>query len=345
MNIGEIATLLSGELQGDASRDISGIAGLETAGPADLTYAEDGRALEQAKRSGAGCILVSSQSALEGKAIIRVANPKLALIKAAAMVLPIRRAEPGTHVTAVVGAGVSLAPGVSVGAQTVIGEGATVGERTCIASGVFIGRGVEIGADSVIHPRVTIYSDARIGNRVVIHAGTVIGADGFGYVFAEGRHQKFPQLGKVIIEDDIEIGSNVSIDRGSLGDTMIGQGTKIDNLVQIAHNVRIGHHCVIAAQTGISGSVEIGNFVVIGGQVGIGDKVRIEDQVVIGAQAGIPTGKVVRRGSVMWGTPARPMSEFKKIYAQIANLPNLAKKVKQLAESLAAKSNTTDTKG
>jgi UDP-3-O-[3-hydroxymyristoyl] glucosamine N-acyltransferase len=177
----------------------------------------------------------------------------------------------------------------------------------------------------------------RIGNRVVIHSGAVIGADGFGYVFADGRHQKFPQLGQVIVEGDVEIGGNTTIDRGSLGNTIIGEGTKIDNLVQIAHNVRIGRHCVIAALTGISGSVEIGNNVVISGQVGIGDKARIEDQAVIGAQAGIPTGKVVRRSNVMWGTPARPMSEFRKTYAQMKNLPNLAKKVRELSQHASVK--------
>jgi UDP-3-O-[3-hydroxymyristoyl] glucosamine N-acyltransferase len=213
----------------------------------------------------------------------------------------------------------------------VIETGASVAANTVVGPNAFVAAGVCIGDGSTLHAGVKIYPGVRIGNRVIIHAGTVIGADGFGYVFAEGRHHKFPQVGRVIIEDDVEIGSNTTIDRGSLGDTVIGAGTKIDNLVQIAHNVRIGRHCVIAAQTGISGSVEIGHYVVIGGQVGIGDKVRIEDQVTIGAQAGIPTGKIIRKGSAVWGTPARPMSEFKKTYAQIVNLPNLAKKVNELS--------------
>jgi UDP-3-O-[3-hydroxymyristoyl] glucosamine N-acyltransferase len=158
----------------------------------------------------------------------------------------------------------------------------------------------------------------------------VIGADGFGYVFADGRHHKFPQLGRVIVEDDVEIGANATIDRGSLGDTIIGAGTKIDNLVQIAHNVHIGRHAVIAAQTGISGSAVIGDYVVMGGQVGVGDRVTIESQSIVGAQAGIPTGKIVRRGSAIWGTPARPMSEFKKTHAAIKSLPRLARKLKDL---------------
>jgi UDP-3-O-[3-hydroxymyristoyl] glucosamine N-acyltransferase len=189
---------------------------------------------------------------------------------------------------------------------------------------------VQVGAQCVFYPRVTVYSGARIGNRVILHAGVVVGSDGFGYVFGDGRHHKFPQLGQVIIEDDVEIGSNTTVDRGSLGTTIIGQGTKIDNLVQIAHNVRIGRHCVIAAQAGISGSVEIGDYVVMGGQVGIGDHVRVEERAVLGGQAGILPGKIIRKGSTVWGTPARPLAEFKKQYAHLSNLPGLEQKVREL---------------
>jgi UDP-3-O-[3-hydroxymyristoyl] glucosamine N-acyltransferase len=169
---------------------------------------------------------------------------------------------------------------------------------------------------------------------VILHAGAVIGSDGFGYVFAEGRHVKFPQLGKIVIEDDVEIGSNTTLDRGSLGSTIIGQGTKIDNLVQIAHNVKIGRHCIIVSQTGISGSSEVGDYVVMAGQVGVGDHARIEDRVVVGGQAGVLPGKIVRAGSVVWGTPCRPMSEFKKTIARLARLDALAEKVKALEKHL-----------
>jgi UDP-3-O-[3-hydroxymyristoyl] glucosamine N-acyltransferase len=331
MKVQEIARLVDGIVAGNGDREITGVAGLKSAGPAELTFAEGARALEKLAKSDPGCILVPTGTSLPDHTTITVKHPKLALIKAAAALLPVRRPEPGVHATAVVAPSATLSPDVSVGAHVVIEEGVAVGNGSVIGAEVFLGRNVQVGADCVFYPRVTVCPGARIGNRVVVHSGTVIGADGFGYVFAEGRHQKFPQLGQVIIEDDVEIGANSTIDRGSLGNTVIGEGTKIDNLVQIAHNVRIGRHCVIAAQTGISGSVEIGNYVVIGGQVGIGDKVRIEDQAVIGAQAGIPTGKIVRKGSAMWGTPARPMSEFKKTYAQISNLPNLAKKVKELS--------------
>jgi UDP-3-O-[3-hydroxymyristoyl] glucosamine N-acyltransferase len=332
MKIGAIATLLNGQLEGDKNTEISGVAGLDSAGAADLTFVEGAVALEQAKRSGAGCFLVPLNSALPGKATIAVSHPKLALIKAAQMILPVIRAEPGIHPTAVVAESARLAQGVSVGAHALIEEGAKVGERTQVAAGACIGRGAEIGADCIIHPRVTIYADVRVGNRVIVHSGTVIGADGFGYVFAEGHHQKFPQLGGAIIADDVEIGANTTVDRGSLGDTIIGRGTKIDNLVQIAHNVRVGCHCVIAGQVGIAGSARIGDYVMVGGRAAIGDRARIEDQAMVGGGAGVLPGKLVRRGLYVWGTPARPLTECKETYAQIASLPKLARKVEELAE-------------
>lgn len=338
MKVEEIARLVSGQTQGDPSREIRGVAGLERAGPDELTFAEGARVLKQASRSRAGCILVTERASLSGQTTIAVKQPKLAFIRAAEVLLPPRKTEPGVDATAIIAPGANLLTDVSVGPHAVIEDGVSIGSKTCIGAGVFLGRGVEVGADSVLYPRVSVYPGVRIGNRVVIHAGTVIGSDGFGYVFAEGGHQKFPQLGQVIIEDDVEIGSNTTIDRGSLGDTVIGEGTKIDNLVQIAHNVRIGRHCAIAAQTGISGSVEIGNYVFIGGQVGIGDKARIEDQAMLGGGARILPGKIVRRGIFMWGMPARPLSEFKKIHAQLTNLPNLAKKVSEISQVLAEQS-------
>jgi UDP-3-O-[3-hydroxymyristoyl] glucosamine N-acyltransferase len=336
MRSSDIATLLGGKLQGAANAEIRGIAGLANAGPTDLTFVDGIAALEQAKSSGAGCFLVPFNAELPGKTTISVSHPKLALIKAAQAILKVRRAGPGVHPTGVVAEGARLAQGVSVGAHAVIEEGANLGERTQIGSGACIGRDVEVGADCVIHPRVIIYPDVRVGNRVIIHAGTVIGADGFGYVFAEGSHQKFPQLGRVIIEDDVEIGANTTIDRGSLGETIIGQGSKIDNLVQIAHNVRIGRHCVIAAQVGIAGSARVGDYVMFGGQAGIGDRARIEDQAIIGGQAGVLPGKLIRRGIYVSGSPARPLTDYKETHAQIANLPKLARKVEELSERVNA---------
>jgi UDP-3-O-[3-hydroxymyristoyl] glucosamine N-acyltransferase len=331
MKITEIAALVKGELTGDGDADIFGIAALESAGPSDITFIDGRRAMARARESAAGCILVPLNSALAGKTTIAVSHPKISFIKVAAQLLPVEHPEPGTDPTAVIASNARVSNDATIGPQAVIEAGATIGARTQIAAGSHIGRRAIIGADCVIHPRVTIYPDVRIGNRVVVHSGAVIGADGFGYVFAEGRQQKFPQIGGTIIEDDVEIGANTTIDRGSLGDTVIGAGSKIDNMVQIAHNVRIGRHCVIAAQVGIAGSVTVGDTVMIGGQAGIADRARIEDQGMIGAQAGVLPGKVVRRGVFVWGTPARPLPEYKKIHAQVAELPKLSKKVEALA--------------
>ena len=334
MTVSEIARLLGTEVQGDASREIRGVAALESAGPHDLTFAEGERGMARAANSRAGCILVPPGVNLEGQTTLAVANPKLAFVRAAGALRPAPPVLPGIHPTAVIASDARLAPDVSVGPYVVVESDVTVGPGTSLGAGVFLGRGVQVGAGCTLHPRVTVYPGAKIGDRVVLHAGVVIGGDGFGYVFAEGRYHKFPQLGQVVIEDDVEIGCNTTVDRGSLETTVIGEGTKIDNLVQVAHNVRIGRHCVIAAQTGISGSVRIGEYVILGGQVGVADHVRLEDQVVAGAQAGIPTGKIIRKGTTVWGTPARPLAEFKKMYAHMSNLPALARKVKELSRRL-----------
>jgi UDP-3-O-[3-hydroxymyristoyl] glucosamine N-acyltransferase len=334
MRVSEISELLRGKLEGEGAREIYAVAALEGAGPAEVAYAEGPRAAEKAAGSRAGCLLVSEGISLPGRTTIAVGNPKLALIRAAEALHPAAPFLPGVHPTAVVAPDAQLAPEVSVGAHVVIESRVSVGQGTRLGAGVLLGEGVRVGGHCTLYPRVTVYPGAQIGDRVVLHAGVVVGSDGFGYVFAEGRHVKFPQLGKIVIEDDVEIGSNTTLDRGSLGTTVIGQGTKIDNLVQIAHNVRIGRHCVIAAQTGISGSVEIGSYVVMGGQVGVADHVRIEDRVTVGAQAGILPGKIVRSGSVIWGTPARPLDEFKKTYARLALLDQLAEKVKALSRQI-----------
>jgi UDP-3-O-[3-hydroxymyristoyl] glucosamine N-acyltransferase len=236
------------------------------------------------------------------------------------------------HPTAVIAPDARLAEDVIIRPYVVIESGVEVGQGTYLGVGVCLGEGAKIGSHCVLYPRVSVYPGARIGDRVILHSGVVIGADGFGYVFAEDHYEKFPQRGGVVIEDDVEIGSNSTVDRGSLGVTVIGQGSKIDNLVQIAHNVRVGRHCVIAAQTGISGSAEIGDYVVMGGQVGVADHVRIEERAMIGGQAGI--FRAIRKGTRVWGTPARPLDEFKKMYAQLAKLPSFARKVKEISRQL-----------
>ena len=334
MKVREIARLVGGKTQGDGEREIREVAGLEVATEQELAFADGEIALKRAADSRAGCILVREGAAVAGRTTVAVRHPRLAFIRAAGALHPPRAAHPGIHPTALIAVDVRLGPDVSVGPYVVIEPGASVGAETRLGAGVFLGEGVALGSRCVLHPRVSIYPGVQVGNRVVLHAGVVLGSDGFGYLFAEGRHHKFPQLGGLIIEDDVEIGSNSTVDRGSLGTTLIGEGSKIDNLVQVAHNVRIGRHVIVAAQTGISGSTEVGDGVVMGGQVGIGDHVRIGDGAVIGGGAGILPGKAVRKGSVMWGTPARPLAEFKKMYAHLSRLPALARKVKELSARL-----------
>jgi UDP-3-O-[3-hydroxymyristoyl] glucosamine N-acyltransferase len=334
MTADSIAEVVGGKLEGDGSRELRGVARLEQAAGDQLAFAEGHQEVARARSSRAGCVLVPEGTSLPGLTTIAVCSPKLAFIRAAQVLHPTPAPVAGVHPTAIVSTEATLAEGISIGPYVVIERGVRVGQETSVAAGVYLGERSEIGSHCTLYPRVTIYPGARLGDRVVLHAGVVIGGDGFGYVFADGRHQKFPQVGSVVIEDDVEIGSNTTVDRGSLGTTVVGKGTKIDNLVQIAHNVTIGKHCVIVAQTGISGSTTIGDYVVIAGQAGVGEHARIESHAVIGGQAGILPGKIVREGTVVWGTPARPLAEVKRLYAHLGELPRLASKIRQLSQRL-----------
>ena len=243
----------------------------------------------------------------------------------------------GVHPTSIIAPLAKIAPNASIGPFAVIGEDAHIGENTQIGAHCVIGAGSWIGGDCRIHPRVTLYSNTRIGNRVEIHSGVVIGAEGFGYACGEGRHWKFPQAGIVEIGDDVEVGANTTIDRGSLDDTRIGEGVKLDNLVHIGHNVQIGAHTVIAAQTGVSGSCVFGHHATIGGQVGFGDHCTVEDHAVIGSQAGVLPGKIVRSGQIVWGTPVRPLDKFKELNAWFSRLPELGARIKRLELAIEGK--------
>jgi UDP-3-O-[3-hydroxymyristoyl] glucosamine N-acyltransferase len=211
-----------------------------------------------------------------------------------------------------------------------LGEGVRVGRGTQILAGVVIEDGVEVGGDCVLHPNVVLYGGVRLGSRVVLHAGVVVGADGFGYVRAASGYHKFPQVGTVVIEDDVEIGANSCVDRGALGETRIGRGTKLDNLVHVGHNVEIGERVVIAAQTGISGSTVIESDAVIGGQVGMGDHARVQAGAIVGSKAGILPGKIVRAGAVVWGVPVRPLDEYKRLNAHFGRLPQMRAEIDEL---------------
>jgi len=267
--------------------------------------------------------------------IIFSENPKLDFTKASIFVRPPRESRAVKHPSALVSPEAVIGGNVEIGPFTVVEEGAKIGEGSILMANVFIGRDCVVGNNCVLYPGVKLYPDAVLRDRVVLHAGVVIGSDGFGYVSDGERYWKFPQTGGVILENDVEVGSNTSIDRGSLGTTRIGEGTKIDNLVQIAHNVRIGRHVVIASQTGISGSTVIEDHAVIGGQVGFGDHARVERGVVIGSKAGVLPGKIVRAGEVYWGVPVRPLREYKRLNALFGRLPDMKAEIELLKAEIA----------
>lgn len=332
----EIAELVRGRLLGDPAREITGVASLQEATETEVAFVESAAHREVAEHSQAGCLIVPEGLHIPNKTLIEVAHPRRAFAEVVLVFHPPRRPTPGIHPTAIVGENVVLGEGVSIGPYAVLESEVRIGARVQIGAHVCIGARSSVGDDSILHPHVTIYPDVHIGARVIIHSGSVIGSDGFGYFLVEERYEKFPQVGTVIIEDDVEIGANVCIDRGTLGPTRIGRGVKIDNLVQIAHNVTIEADTVIAAQAGIAGSSYIERGVQIGGQVGIADHVRIERGAILGAQAGIPSGKKIRAGEFVWGTPARPMREFKQQYAHLTRLPHLRQQVAALSEHVEA---------
>ena len=332
----ELAKYLKCRLIGEAVR-VSGVAGPETAGAEDLIYLDSPRHAARAAASAARCVIVSPGVELPGKTLIESPTPKLDFARAAAWILPAPRIAHGIHATAVIASTAKLGPGVGVGPYAVIEDVVEIGAGSEIGAHCVLGRGARLGERCKLYPRVTLYPGARLGANVTVHAGAVIGSDGFGYVpSAEGPYFKFPQLGEVEIGDDVEIGANTAIDRGSLGRTEIARGTKIDNLVQIGHNVRIGEDSVVASQTGIAGSSVVGRRVVIGGQVGIADHCSIEDGAIVGAQGGVPSNKRLPGGQVYWGTPARPIEKLLEQYAWVARLPELAERLKALEKKNSA---------
>jgi UDP-3-O-[3-hydroxymyristoyl] glucosamine N-acyltransferase len=333
----ELAQYLGAKLRGDPGAIISGVASPERAARTDLIYLASPRHRERAAASAALCMVASPDLLIQGKSILEVADPKLGFVKAATLLLKRPPAPVSVHPTAIVAPSAKLAADVSVGPYVVVEEGVTIGAGTSLGAFCFLGRDAAVGEQCRLHPRTTLYAGVRLGNRVEVHAGAVIGSDGFGYVFGDGRYWKFPQIGTVEIGDDVEIGANTTIDRGSLETTCIRSGVKIDNLVQIAHNVQIGECSILAAQTGVSGSSTLGQGVVVGGQVGIADHCTLEDGAVAGAQAGIPSAKTIRSGQTVWGTPARPLEKFKRQYAWFARLPELAQRVRSLEQSRSAK--------
>jgi UDP-3-O-[3-hydroxymyristoyl] glucosamine N-acyltransferase len=314
----ELADYIGGELQGNGAAVLDSVASLKNAGPNDLSYADE-KFMNDVETSRAGCVIVRSGE-WSSKTVIVASNPKLAFARAAAWLLTEAVDDAGIHPSATVAPDAILGENVKIGAGAVIEPGAIIGHSTIVEAGCYIGPRTTIGDQCTLYPRVVIYKDVAIGNRVIVHAGAVIGADGFGFVRDGKTHVKFPQIGKVVIEDDVEIGANTCIDRGSLETTVIRRGVKLDNLIQIGHNVEIGENTVIAAQTGISGSSSMGAQCLIGGQVGIGEHARLDDGCIIGGQAGVLNGKHVRGREILWGTPVRPLKQFLLEQAHLTRL-------------------------
>jgi UDP-3-O-[3-hydroxymyristoyl] glucosamine N-acyltransferase len=326
-----IAELVGARLIGDGNVEVCGVASIESAAEGDLVFVEDEKHFAAALQSRAAAIITRAfaASASSNRPLLISDHPKLAFARAARFLAakPPAESDAGDiHSSAVVHSSAILGRGVRIAERAVIGEKAQVGDGTRVGAGCVIGGSVKIGKDCELYPNVTIYPETTLGDRVIVHAGAVLGSDGFGYVRdrASGHYEKFPQVGRLIIEDDVEIGANATIDRGALDETRIRRGAKIDNLVHIGHNCQIGEDVVIAAQTGLSGSIVIENGVVLGGQVGIGEHAHIGEGVMLGGQGGVLPNKILRgKGMAFWGTPAQPLRQYLK---QLATLARLAKK-------------------
>lgn len=340
MTVSEIAAWLNGEVVGNGTIDVSRVAKVEEAGPNDLTFLANPKYEKYLPLTKASAILVSrafDHAKLGGRTLtlIKVDDPYLAFLKVLKRLTPSLDPFPtGVHPTAVVSPSAKIGKNVDLGAHVVIGDDAVIGDGTRIADGSVIGKQVEIGKECLLYPNVTLYHACRIGNRVTIHSGTVIGSDGFGFApKPDGTFEKIPQLGIVVVGDDVEIGSNCSIDRATIGETRIERGVKLDNLIQVAHNVVIGENTVIAAQTGISGSTKIGKNVMVAGQVGFAGHLEIADRTVVYAQSGIPKS-ITEPGHTYFGYPAKERSLAMRIEAVIRSLPELALEVRKLQQKV-----------
>lgn len=308
----ELAKLIQGKVIGDSKLTIAGITNIEQPKAGCITFVLDEKKLKRIEETAIACLIVPETITASSKTLIQVSNPKAAWAFLLNEFFPPRKfianisSEASVSPKAKIGAGVTIEP------FAVIQDGAEIGENSVIRSGAYVDINVKVGKNTILHPRVMVYQDCQIGSRVILHAGTVIGTDGFGYVSSAAGHQKVPQVGIVVIEDDVEVGANTTIDRATIGETRIGRGCKIDNQVQIGHNVQLGACTIISAQTGISGSTKVGMFVVMGGKVGVGDHCEIGNQVMVGAGAGVPSNKKIPDKQIVFGEPARPYAEARR---------------------------------
>ncbi len=326
--IAEIAQRLAGEIIGDAALIITGFAHPSSAKTGELTFAENETYFVAASQSSAAAILVSGDMPSTTKTLIKVPNARVAFARVMQLFYPENAIPAGIHPTAVIAPLAHIDPTAHIGPHCVIGDGVKIGPRTALIGGNHIGANAQIGADCRLYPNVTIYGNSILGDRVRIHASSVIGADGFGYVFDAGSQIKVPQIGNVILGDDVEIGACSTVDRGALGSTIIGAGTKIDNLVQVGHNVQLGKHCIVCAEVGISGSTKIGDYTTLAGKVGLAGHLKIGNRVTVMAQAGVMND--IPDGERWLGSPAVKDRQFKRQIIAIQQLPELLKRVRQL---------------
>ena len=327
MKLRDFSEIVKGKIIGDPETEITGVSGINDAQKGDISFLDSARHMQFVRESRASCIIVKKP--LEETAVTQliVANPQYAFARAIECFHPARPFTPGISDKAYVSEKAKISGAVTISPFAYVSEGVSIGEGTIILPGVFVGEGATVGRNCILYPNVTIMGKVSIGDRVTIHSGTVIGSDGFGYIFENGAHYKIPQVGGVIIEDDVEIGSNVSIDRATLGNTTIGKGTKIDNLVQIAHNVKVGEKSLIIAQVGIAGSSELGSFVTLAGQVGVADHTTIDSGTIVAAQSGV-FGHVVK--GVYSGSPIIPHNNWLRAQAIFGRLPEMHKKIREL---------------
>jgi len=332
LTVADIARHIQGTVIGDASAEIRGFAPADRAGEGDLTFAENAAYLQKACEGRATAVLVPAGLAREGKVLIQVANVRLGFAKTVHLLMPPAPAPAGVHPTAVVDPTAKVDPTAHIGPHCVIAERAEIGPGCLLESLVRVGPCSMLVEGCHLFSHVTLYAGTRLGRRVRVHAGTVIGADGFGYIFDQGAHFKVPQIGHVEIGDDVEIGANVTIDRGAMGPTVIGRGTKIDNLVQIAHNVVVGEHSILVAQVGISGSTRLGSFVTLAGQVGLAGHLTIGDRVMVGAKSGVMHD--IPAGETWLGIPARPDRLTKRQLIAAQRLPEMVRRLRDLEKRL-----------
>ena len=329
-----IAEAIGAVVVGNPDQVITGFAPADSARPGDLTFAENEAYFLRARGSLASAILVAADFAPEGKTLLRVDNARVAFARVLPLFFPEPTPAPGIHPSAVVAPTATVDPSAHVGPYCVVGERARIGPSAVLMAHVCVGDDCSVGEGTRLHPHVTLYPRTHLGRRVRIHAGSVVGSDGFGYVLDGGEHRKVPQVGQVLVQDDVEIGANTTIDRAALGATVLGRGSKIDNLVQVAHNVVVGEHCIVVAQVGIAGSTRLGNYVTVAGQAGIAGHLRIGDRVTLAAQSGVMHH--IPEGQKWMGSPAQPDRVTKRQLLAVERLPELLRRVQELEREVSA---------